>query len=134
MACFLAKGVQYGTVGFVMGTVGSSLVLGLTSLRTMLDSSYEPPPVYQPVFGTGLGWLLFMSGSSNVRYNLINFIEDFAYERWVARCFMPTSASEKARGLGECARLQCAAGLERAGKAAHNLLLQLQASAEQIDR
>lgn len=81
IACFIAKGIQYGSVGLVMGTSGSSLVLGLTSLRTKLDKHYQPPPTYQPVLGTGIGWLLFMSGSSNVRYNLINCIEDLAYER-----------------------------------------------------
>lgn len=81
LACFLAKAMQYGTVGLVMGTTGSSLVLGLTFLRTALDKEYQPPPTYQPVLGTGLGWLLFMSGSSNVRYNLINLAEDLAYER-----------------------------------------------------
>lgn len=75
--------MQYGTVGLVMGTAGSSLVLGLTTLRSALDKGYRPPPTYQPVFGTGLGWLLFMSGSSNVRYNLINFLEDICYERYV---------------------------------------------------
>ena len=80
-ACFAAKAVQYGLVGLVMGVAGSSFVLGLTSLRSAADKSYKPPPTYQPVLGTGLGWLLFMSGSSNIRYNLINFMEDISYER-----------------------------------------------------
>ena len=83
MACFGAKAVQYGTVGLVMGTAGSSLVLGLTSLRSVLDKGYKAPPTYQPILGTGLGWLMFMSGSSNIRYNLINLVEDISYERCV---------------------------------------------------
>lgn len=81
VACFSAKAVQYGAVGLVMGTLGSSLVLCLTTVRERLDREYEPPPTYQPVLGTGIGWLLFMSGSSNIRYNLINFLEDLAYDR-----------------------------------------------------
>lgn len=93
MACFAAKAVQYGTVGLVMGTLGSSFILGLTTARSALDKRYKPPPTYQPVFGTGLGWLIFMSGSSNVRYNLINLLEDLSY----AKCVLATS-----RGLGGC--------------------------------
>ena len=86
VACFAAKGVQYGLVGLVMGIAGSGFVLGLTSLRSAVDSSYKPPPTYQPVLGTGLGWLLFMSGNSNIRYNLINLLEDVSYERYASTC------------------------------------------------
>ena len=91
VACFAAKAVQYGLVGLVMGVTGSSFVLGLTSLRSAVDSSYKPPPPYQPIWGTGLGWLLFMSGNSNIRYNLINFLEDVSYERYYS--FSMTLAS-----------------------------------------
>ena len=81
VACFAAKGVQYGVVGMVMGVAGSSFVLGLSTLRSAIDKGYQPPPTYQPIFGTGLGWLIFMSGNSNIRYNLINLVEDISYER-----------------------------------------------------
>ena len=40
--------MQYGAVGLIMGTTGSSLVLGLTSLRTALDSSYQVSPMIVP--------------------------------------------------------------------------------------
>lgn len=83
VACFAIKGVQYGLVGLTMGILGSAFVLGLTTLRTSIDKGYKPPPTYQPVFGTGLGWLIFMSGNSNLRYNLINLVEDISYERCV---------------------------------------------------
>jgi hypothetical protein len=79
--CFAAKAVQYGAVGLVMGTAGSGFVLCLTSIRQALDADFKPPATYQPALGTGLGWAIFMSGSSNVRYNLINFVEDFAQDR-----------------------------------------------------
>lgn len=80
--CFAAKAVQYGAVGLVMGTAGSGFVLCLTSIRQALDADFKPPATYQPALGTGLGWAIFMSGSSNVRYNLINFVEDFAQDRF----------------------------------------------------
>lgn len=83
LACFGAKGVQYGLVGLTMGILGSSFVLGLTTIRSSVDKGYKPPPTYQPVLGTGLGWLIFMSGNSNLRYNLINLLEDISYERQV---------------------------------------------------
>ncbi len=76
-----------------MGIAGSAFVLGLTSLRSAVDSSYKPSPTYQPVLGTGLGWLLFMSGSSNIRYNLINFLEDVSYERCTQIPTMSTTPS-----------------------------------------
>ena len=58
LACFGAKAVQYGAVGLIMGTTGSSLVLGLTSLRTALDSSYQvmstiPPGAEPPALKKG---------------------------------------------------------------------------------
>ena len=66
LACFGAKAVQYGTVGLIMGTTGSSLVLGLTSLRTALDSSYQvtstiPPGAEPPAFKQG-SHLFFWTG------------------------------------------------------------------------
>ena len=91
-ACLAAKAVQYGLVGLVMGITGSSFVLGLTSLRTAVDKTYKPPPTYQPVLGTGLGWLLFMSGNSNIRYNLINLLEDISYERYHQSCWLPCNS------------------------------------------
>lgn len=97
--CFAAKGVQYGAVGMVMGTTGSGFVLCLTSLRQALDRDYKPPATYQPALGTGVGWGLFMSGSSNVRYNLINFLEDFAQDRWARS---PTPSCSFWRSICPC--------------------------------
>eukprot|EP00884_Botryococcus_braunii_P023153 jgi/Botrbrau1/9521/Bobra.0211s0012.1 len=82
VACFGTKMVQYGTVGFIMGCVGSAAVAGLTSLREQLDPDFVPPPTVQPVLGTGLGWLYFLGIHSNVRYNFVNAIEDVLYTRY----------------------------------------------------
>ena len=81
LACFAIKAVQYGSVGFAMGCMGTGLVHGLTAMRERADTSYEPPPVVQPILGTGLGWLYFMGMSSNMRYNTINAMEDALYSR-----------------------------------------------------
>lgn len=79
LGCFALKAVQYGTIGFVMGCTGTGIVHGLTNTREKLDPSSTPPPVTQSMLGTGLGWLIFMGLSSNVRYNTINAAEDFLY-------------------------------------------------------
>jgi hypothetical protein len=78
-ACFAARAVQYGAVGFTMGVTGSALVACLTALREAADPAWSPPPTYQSVLGTGIGWCYFMASSSNVRYNLVNAAEEALY-------------------------------------------------------
>ncbi|KAK9807036.1 hypothetical protein WJX72_011423 [[Myrmecia] bisecta] len=82
LACFASKAVQYGAVGFVMGCAGTAVVQGLTTMREQLDPTFVPPPLTQPVLGTGVGWLYFMSLNSNVRYNFVNFAEEFMYGKY----------------------------------------------------
>ena len=57
------------------------MVHAMTAMRMRLYSNFVPPPTEQPIAGTGLGWLYFMSLNSNVRYNAINAAEDIMYSR-----------------------------------------------------
>lgn len=80
-ATFLLKGVQYGGVGFLMGCLGAASVQGLIWLRERVDPDFSPPSSVQSIRGTGMAWSAFMSSSSNVRYNLVNAIEDACYSQ-----------------------------------------------------
>ena len=99
LACLGARAVQYGTVGLLMGCAGSALVRALVAAREAADPSYEPPPTEQRVLDTGLAWCYFMAVSSNLRYNAINGVEDWAYSR-ARRGVMAAAA---ARGGGAAA-------------------------------
>ena len=80
-ATFLIKGVQYGGVGFAMGCLGAATVQGLVRLRERVDPDFESPATVQSIRGTGGAWSGFMATSSNVRYNLVNGLEDALYRR-----------------------------------------------------
>jgi hypothetical protein len=80
-ATLALKAVQYGGVGFIMGTLGASLVQSLIALREKVDGSFQPPGTVQSVGGTGAAWCTFMATSSNVRYNAVNALEDVLYSR-----------------------------------------------------
>lgn len=81
IACFCWKSLQYGIIGFSMGVAGSAAVNSMTDLRELTDAKFEPPSEAPSAILTGLGWLYFMGISSNVRYNLIAFAEQFLYRR-----------------------------------------------------
>ena len=49
--------------------------------REAADASYRPPQTEQRVLDTGLAWCYFMAVSSNLRYNAVNGVEDWAYGR-----------------------------------------------------
>lgn len=82
-ATLLLKGLQYGGVGFCMGMLGAASVQALVFIRERLDGSFEPPATVQSVSGTGAAWGSFMATSSNVRYNLVNGLEDALYRKSV---------------------------------------------------
>ena len=63
----------------------------MTAVRMHVDAAFEPPPVEQPIAGTGLGWLYFMGLNSNIRYNVVNAAEDIMYARCV--CALSTWSS-----------------------------------------
>lgn len=93
LACLGARAVQYGAVGLLMGCAGSALVRALVAAREAADPSYEPPPTEQRVLDTGLAWCYFMAVSSNLRYNAINGVEDWAYARARKGIAMAAAAS-----------------------------------------
>lgn len=84
-----------------MGCAGSALVRALVAAREAADPSYEPPPTEQRVLDTGLAWCYFMAVSSNLRYNAINGVEDWAYAR--ARKGVAMAAAAAAGGGGGAA-------------------------------
>lgn len=82
VATLLLKGVQYGGVGFAMGCLGASSVQGLITVREKLDGpAFASPATVQSTLGTGTAWCGFMATSSNVRYNMVNALEDMLYRR-----------------------------------------------------
>ena len=81
LACLGARAAQYGAVGLLMGCAGSALVRALVAAREAADASYRPPQTEQRVLDTGLAWCYFMAVSSNLRYNAVNGVEDWAYGR-----------------------------------------------------
>lgn len=80
-ATFLLKGVQYGGVGFLMGCLGAASVQVLLWVREQIDPQFVPPSSVQSIRGTGMAWSAFMSTSSNLRYNLVNALEDACYKQ-----------------------------------------------------
>lgn len=86
-----------------MGCAGSALVRALVAAREAADPSYRPPPTEQRVLDTGLAWCYFMAVSSNLRYNAINGVEDWAYGR--ARQGMLAAAAARAAGGAAAAPL-----------------------------
>ena len=75
------KAVQYGTVGLVMGLLGTASVHALIHLKEHMDPTFSPPATVQSIVGVGVTWCIFMASSSNVRYNLVNATEDLLYGR-----------------------------------------------------
>eukprot|EP00897_Mesotaenium_endlicherianum_P004259 jgi/Mesen1/3861/ME000207S02875 len=69
MGCFAYKGALYGVIGAAMGILGTLAA----------DPSYVPPATEQPVLKAGLAWLIFMSCSSNTRYQAVNGMERLLY-------------------------------------------------------
>ena len=102
-----------------MGCAGSALVRALVAAREAADPSYSPPPTEQRVLDTGLAWCYFMAVSSNLRYNAINGVEDWAYAR--AR-----------RGVAAAAAAAAAASGGAAAGAAAPLLLASPAAARSV--
>lgn len=79
VATLLLKAAQYGGVGFAMGCLGAASVQLLIWVRERTDSTFVPPATVQSIKGTGMAWSGFMASSSNVRYNVVNGMEDALY-------------------------------------------------------
>lgn len=78
-SAFLVKGVQFGIAGFVSSAAGHGLTRYLVSKRNSKNqgggNGEEDQVVLAPVLSTSLAWGGFLATSSNVRYQMVNGLE-----------------------------------------------------------
>jgi len=77
--CLVYKGILYGAVGAGMGFLGTRAVTALTDVKEAVDPAFVPPAMMQDAYAAGVGWLVFMGVSSNIRYQMLAGSEKYLY-------------------------------------------------------
>lgn len=80
MSGFIFKGVQFGIAGFLSSLVGHGLTRSLVTMRDKGKNAgggdeAEEQVELAPIIPTSLAWGGFLMTSSNVRYQIVNGIE-----------------------------------------------------------
>ncbi|KAL1557665.1 retention in endoplasmic reticulum protein 1 [Salvia divinorum] len=76
IASYFYKGVLYGSVGFGCGLIGQGIANTIMTAKRNIKKSEEDIPV-PPLIKSAALWGVFLAGSSNIRYQLINGLEHF---------------------------------------------------------
>jgi len=74
-ACFFSKAAQFSVVGSMTAAAGQGVTKGLVAMRTALNPESPPEVELAPVLETSAAYAMFMAGSSNTRYQLLNSFE-----------------------------------------------------------
>ncbi|XP_010509269.1 PREDICTED: protein RETICULATA, chloroplastic-like [Camelina sativa] len=74
LATYFYKGIMYGAVGFGCGIVGQGITNLIMTAKRNMNKSEESIPV-PPLIKTAALWGVFLSVSSNTRYQIINGLE-----------------------------------------------------------
>ncbi|CAF2094880.1 unnamed protein product [Brassica napus] len=74
LATYFYKGIMYGAVGFGCGIVGQGIANLIMTAKRSINKSEEDIPV-PPLIKSAALWGVFLSVSSNTRYQIINGLE-----------------------------------------------------------
>uniref|UniRef100_A0A1J3JWZ4 Protein RETICULATA, chloroplastic n=1 Tax=Noccaea caerulescens TaxID=107243 RepID=A0A1J3JWZ4_NOCCA len=74
LATYFYKGIMYGAVGFGCGIVGQGIANLIMTAKRSINKSEEDIPV-PPLIKSAVLWGVFLSVSSNTRYQIINGLE-----------------------------------------------------------
>ncbi|CAN7008719.1 unnamed protein product [Brassica oleracea var. botrytis] len=74
LATYFYKGIMYGAVGFGCGIVGQGIANLIMTAKRSINKSQEDIPV-PPLIKSAALWGVFLSVSSNTRYQIINGLE-----------------------------------------------------------
>jgi len=75
MSNFGYKAIQFGFMGFSAGIVGTSITNLLLEVRKKVDPTNIPNVEQPPLLPNSGCWALHMAFSSNIRYQLLNFLD-----------------------------------------------------------
>lgn len=74
IATYFFKGILYGSVGFACGIIGQGIANVIMTAKRSINKSEEDIPV-PPLLKSAALWGVFLSVSSNTRYQVINGLE-----------------------------------------------------------
>ncbi|KAG0526691.1 hypothetical protein BDA96_06G167600 [Sorghum bicolor] len=87
---YFYKGVLYGSVGFVCGIIGQGIANMIMTAKRSVKKSDEDIPV-PPLVKSAALWGVFLTVSSNTRYQIINGLERVVEASPVARRVPPVA-------------------------------------------
>lgn len=112
LAALFVKGFQFGCAGFLSSVVGHGLTRSLVSYRNSRRSqsnaagddavSDDDGVILAPVMKTSLAWGSFMAISSNIRYQMVNGVEQRMLEPLFGQFLPALTAVTFALRLANC--------------------------------
>jgi hypothetical protein len=106
VACFLLRAAQFAAVGVAAAATGQGLTMGLVAVRNrsraaraaaagvdLPASESQPHAQLAPILPTCTNYAIFMSASSNTRYQIINSVEARCVHLLPVPLRVPMSAS-----------------------------------------
>lgn len=90
LATYFYKGIMYGAVGFGCGIVGQGIANLIMTAKRNINKSEENIPV-PPLIKSAALWGVFLSVSSNTRYQIINGLERVVEASPFAKKFPPAA-------------------------------------------